>query len=226
MKNLARKIYSIACFLILVLFFSGCSGSPKKQVSSESEDSHTRELSEAIQLVMSKSRQSIDEFGVTEQGMLHIKSALEQLAKEPGLTSQKVKEIHGGGVASTILASDGDDDITLILARFDGGVTTPIHDHSAWAVALLVEGRERYTHWERRDDGTDPNKADLQVKYEKILRPGDYVYWFDPPHDIHSQEALDGTAWELLLFGKNPLRGVNLHYFDPETGVVTARKPQ
>ena len=158
--------------------------------------------------------------------MLSIKSELEKLAKMPDLTKQEVKEIHGGGVASTVLSSDGDEDLTLILARFDPGISTPIHDHSTWAVALVVEGRERYIHWERMDDGNDPKKAELRIKYEKTLEPGDYVYWFDPPHDIHSQEALDSHAWELLLFGKNPLRGVSLHYFDKETGVVTTKKPQ
>ena len=223
---MVMKITSMSCYLILVLIYSSCDFYSSKKAKLDPGQNQNIELSNAIQQTMSKVRNSIDEYGVTDQGMLSIKSSLEELAHVPGLTEQDVKEIHGGGVASTILASDGDDDITLILARFDEGVSTPIHDHSTWAVALLVEGREKYTHWERLDDGSNPSKAELNKKYEKILRPGDHVYWFDPPHDIHSQEALDGVAWELLLFGKNPLRGVDLHYFDLETGNVTAKRPQ
>ena len=222
---MARNLASLTYCLFIIAFYSSCDSSSEKNSNSDLGANQT-ELSNAIQRTMSKIRISVDKFGVTEQGMLSIKSHLEELAKAPGLTQQDVREIHGGGVASTVLSSDGDNDITLILARFEGGVTTPIHDHSTWAVALVVEGREQYQHWERTDDGIDPKKAELRLKYEKTLRPGDFVYWFDPPHDIHSQEALDGVTWELLLFGKNPLRGVNLHYFDLETGLVIAKKPQ
>lgn len=221
-----NRVTSVAFLCIFTMTFAHCDSSPGKKEDAESTSNRTEELSSAIKQTMTKVRESVNEFGVTEEGMLSIKSALEQLARVPELTEQEVREIHGGGVASTVLSSDGDNDLTLILARFEGGVATPIHDHSTWAVAFLVKGRERYTHWERLDDGSDPNKAKLRVKYEKILQPGDHVSWYDPPHDIHSQEALDGFAWELLLFGKNPLRGVDLHYFDLETGVVTAKKPQ
>jgi predicted metal-dependent enzyme (double-stranded beta helix superfamily) len=112
----------------------------------------------------------------------------------------------------------------LILTRFQPGRATPVHDHGSWAVAYVVDGRERYVHWQRLDDGSDPRRADVKAKYERTLGPGDAVYWFDPPHDIHSQEAVDGVAWELLLFGRNPQQRT-LQYFDPKTGLVTRRVP-
>ena len=158
--------------------------------------------------------------------MHRIQTALSRLARVPGLKERSdLREVHGGGVASAVLSSDENDGLTLILARFQPGAPTPIRDHGTWAVAYVVEGQERYIQWERLDDGGDPQRAELQVKYERILGPGDTVYWFDPPHDIHSQQALDGVAWELLLFGRNPLQGT-LHYFDLRTGHVTEKKPQ
>ena len=135
-----------------------------------------------------------------------------------------LRELHGGGAASAVLSGGGKDSLTLILARFQSGKTTPIHDHGTWAVAYILEGQERYIQWERLDAGGDPRHAQLQVKYERILGPGDAVYWFDPPHDLHSQEATEGVAWELLIFGRNPLQGT-LHYFDRETGRVTTKEP-
>ena len=88
-----------------------------------------------------------------------------------------------------------------------------------------MEGRDEYIQWERLDDGTDPQHSRLRVKYERVLGPGDSVYWHDPPHDIHSQLAIDEVTWELVLFGKNPLRTAR-QYFDLQSGQVTRRNPR
>lgn len=157
--------------------------------------------------------------------MQQIQAALQRLAEVPGLRSHsEPREVHGGGVASAVLGSESRSGLTLILARFTPGMSTPVHDHGTWAVAYVLEGQDRYTQWERLDEGGDPGRAELRVKYERVLEPGDAVYWFSPPHDIHSQEALGGPTWELILFGKNPLQGT-LHYFDPPTGRVTTMDP-
>ena len=180
----------------------------------------------AIQQTMAEARRAVDELGVTKAAMQRIQTALGQLARAPGLKEHtELREVHGGGVASAILSTEGADGLTLILARFEPGKPTPIHDHGTWAVAYVLEGKDRYIHWKRLDDGHDPQRAELEVKYEKILGPGDAVNWFGPPDDIHSQQALDGAAWELVLFGRNPLHGT-LHYFDPTSGQVTEKKPQ
>lgn len=174
---------------------------------------------------MAEAREAIDELGVTDAALRRIETALGRLARAPGLKERSdLREVHGGGVASAVLGTEGSDGLTLILARFQPGMPTPIHDHGTWAVAYLLEGEERYTQWKRLDDGVDPGRANLGVKYERILRPGDAVHWFNPPQDIHSQEALGGVAWELLLFGRNPLHGT-LHYFDRETARVTKKAP-
>ena len=102
---------------------------------------------------------------------------------------------------------------------------TPIHDHGTWAVAHVLEGRDYYIQWERLDDRSDPERAELGVKNESVLGPGDSVYWYGPPHDIHSQQGKDGPAWELVLAGKNIMRTTR-HYFDRDTGRVTEKKPQ
>ena len=136
-----------------------------------------------------------------------------------------MRKLHGGGASVALLATEGDAGLTLTLARFEPGHGTPIHDHGTWAVAYVVEGRDHYIQYERVDDGSHAEKANLRVKYERVLEPGESVYWLDPPHDIHSQRSLDQAAWELVLFGKNPLRSER-QYFDPDTGSVTRRMPR
>jgi predicted metal-dependent enzyme (double-stranded beta helix superfamily) len=124
-----------------------------------------------------------------------------------------------------VLAGEGPEGITLVLARFGEEAPTPVHDHGTWGVACVVSGQDRYLTWERLDDGQDPGRAQIRVRSERILSPGDVVSWFEPPHDIHSQQGSGGASWELILFGRNALQ-MPRHYFDPATGSVDTRSPQ
>lgn len=180
----------------------------------------------AISQTMKEARGVIDQRGVTETAMRQIQSALRTLAQTRGLKEHAtLRELHRSGAAATVLASEGREGLTLVYARFPPESATPIHDHSTWGVACVVEGHDRYIHWERLDDGVDPEHARLRVQYEKVLGPGDSIYWFDPPNDIHSQQGQGETAWELVLFGKDALQATR-HYFDTVAGRVTVAKPQ
>ena len=183
-------------------------------------------LRKAVRATMADARRAVDELGVTEAAMHRIQEALARLAREPGLKEGfTLRELHGGGASAAVLASEGDEGLTLTLARFEAGVRGAIHDHGTWAIAYVVEGQDQYIHWERVDDGCDPGHSRLRVNYQKVLGPGDFVYWFDPPHDIHSQQAMAEDTWELVLFGKNPVATAR-QYFDVDSGRITKRRPQ
>ncbi len=180
----------------------------------------------AIVATMAEARQAINEHGVTEVAMGRIQVALRKLAQTPGLHNHAAMQgLHRSGAAAAKLASEGPDGLTLVTARFPPDAPTPVHDHAAWGVAYVIEGHDRYIHWTRVDERANPQQAQLRVQYEKILEPGDSVYWFDPPGDIHSQQGHNGTAWELVLFGKDALQATR-HYFDTATGKVTEAKSQ
>jgi len=181
----------------------------------------------AIEKSVSKTRQIVDRHGVSEVSMQSIQQVLHELASTPGLgEAASLQEIHKSGAAAVALASEGADSITLVYARFPPQKATPVHDHGSWGVAYVLAGHDRYIHWQRLDDGADPHQARLVVEYERILGPGDSVYWFAPPSDIHSQQGYNGeTAWELVMFGHDPMQ-VERHYFDIDSGNVTTAKPQ
>jgi predicted metal-dependent enzyme (double-stranded beta helix superfamily) len=123
-----------------------------------------------------------------------------------------------------VLASRGDDSLSLFLTRFEPGHATPVHDHQTWGVLYVLEGRDHYTHWDVDYTAEDRSRAEVNKATGTLLVAGASVYWFPPPHDLHSQEALDGTVWELLVAGRNFLSPSVLghrHYFDPKTGDVT-----
>jgi predicted metal-dependent enzyme (double-stranded beta helix superfamily) len=171
-------------------------------------------------------RKVIDEHGVTESAMRQIQTSLHDLAQAPGLDDLAIlQELHRSGAAAAVLDSEGLDGLTLVFARFPPDAPTPIHDHNTWGVAYVIEGHDHYIHWERVDDGHDPEHAQLHIQYEKILGPGESVFWFAPPGDIHSQQGQNETAWELVLFGKDALH-IERHYFDAATGHISVAKPQ
>jgi predicted metal-dependent enzyme (double-stranded beta helix superfamily) len=132
---------------------------------------------------------------------------------------ERLRALHGSSASATILA-EGKDGSALMLARFPSDAPTPVHNHDSWAVICVVKGRDRHIRWERLDDGSIEGLAEVRVVEERELGPGDVQFLEEPPGDIHSQQGIDGDAWELVYFGSNPLPKTRA-YFDPEAGAVT-----
>jgi len=188
-------------------------------------------LQAAFETTISMARQAVNKYGVTDSAMMQIQAALAKLATKLSLKERaQFQHLHGSaGANSAMLASEGDDGISLFIVRFDSGQATPVHDHLTWGVVHVLEGRDHYIHWEPSYSGKDSSHAELQVAQESILEPGSSVYWFGPPHDLHSQEAKGATVWELVLAGRNllsPLVLEHRHYYDPKTGRVTKTPPK
>ena len=93
----------------------------------------------------------------------------------------------------------------------------PIHNHGTWGVMCAYQGREHHTQWRRNDDGSTLGKADLELVTDRILQEGDLVWWPDVPNDIHRQDPLDASMWQLVYMGHNTMGSEEEHY-DPEAG--------
>jgi predicted metal-dependent enzyme (double-stranded beta helix superfamily) len=157
--------------------------------------------------------------GVTTSSLEAVGRRLADLGREESFATEKgLRAMHGSNSTSTILQSDPDG-LTLMLGSFSETEETPVHDHNSWGVACVVQGADRYRHWELGDEGR------LRMLYEKELRPGAFVTWLDPPQDIHSQQGIGAPAMELILFGKNVMT-IPRRYYDPQTGEVRTALPQ
>lgn len=179
----------------------------------------------SVEQFMADARAAVAADGVTEGSLQAIGEMLRHLSEaQQLLSSGELTSMHGTESTATVLHSEGPEGLTLVLAKFTDQAPTPVHDHGAWAVACVVQGRDQYSAWERLDDGADPEKADVRVALARELGPGDVIYWLDPPHDIHSQQGIGGPVWELILFGKNTMIRPR-HYFDTETGRVREALP-
>ena len=157
--------------------------------------------------------------GVDEKSLETVGQLLSDVSREPGfIPAAEMKSLHGSDTTSAVLQTDPDG-LTLMLGRFSPKVETPVHNHSSWGIACVVQGRDFYRHWHHDDEGR------LKVLYEKELGPGMFVTWLDPPHDIHSQQGIDEPALEVVLFGKNTMT-IPRNYYDPESGKVRTALPQ
>jgi predicted metal-dependent enzyme (double-stranded beta helix superfamily) len=147
---------------------------------------------------------------------------LRRLARQPALICDaNMSALHDAAATFTIL-SRGTDGSVLMLARFPAESPTPIHDHNSWGVACVVQGRDRHIAWRRMDDGSDLERARLEVADDRVLNPGDVVSFGPPPRDIHSQQGVGGAALELVYFGADPNRA-SRRYYDAERGSVETR---
>jgi 3-mercaptopropionate dioxygenase len=156
--------------------------------------------------------------GVTAEALDAVGRRMAEAGRLPDLLDpSEMRAMHGGDSTFTVLKTDPDG-LTLVLGRFSASEETPVHDHGSWGVACVIQGVDRYRHWEIAGAGG------LRLLYEKELRPGSFATWFDPPADIHSQQGIGEPALELILFGKNVM-ALPRHYYDVKSGEFTTALP-
>ena len=92
----------------------------------------------------------------------------------------------------------------LVSLVWSPGQGTPIHDHSTWGVAGVVENELRIVNYDRMDDGTKAGYADLR-EASAIEAPAGTVTYILPPNDvIHLIEnPTDRTTISLHVYGQS-----------------------
>lgn len=130
---------------------------------------------------------------------------------------------HGMDIRGSELHKEPDGTLALMFARFPHEAETPVHNHNSWGVVCVVHGRDRYLAWRRSDGGTEPGRGEVELLYERLLGPGEFVHFGDvPDEDWHSQQGADGApVWELVFFGRDPNARPRL-YFDPTSRAITS----
>jgi predicted metal-dependent enzyme (double-stranded beta helix superfamily) len=214
---------TMRALLVLVLLLLPASRAVAAEDTAPKQDAA---LKAALDETLDAASRAIERHGIADSAMVEIQGALARLAAQPALTDPasrtRLHATHGAaGANAVVLASRGDEGLTVYLARFQVGHATPVHDHESWGVLHVLEGRDHYIHWDADHDPADSSHSEVKPVMGTFLTPGSSVYWFPPPHDIHTQEAIGSTVWELVLAGRNFLSpGVlaRRHAYDPKTG--------
>ena len=84
------------------------------------------------------------------------------------------------------------------------GQVTPIHDHSCWGVMGMLEGSLEVVDYERLDDGSRPDYADLRESGGTEVAKGSVGYVLPPYHEIHTiGNVSDKPAISIHIYGRD-----------------------
>ncbi len=97
-----------------------------------------------------------------------------------------------------------------------------VHDHSqAWVLYGLVEGTESLERYDRMDDGSRPDYAEVKLASVTIGQPGtvDLV----PPFNIHAEQGGPGRSVAMIFRSERLVGRILQHGYDVATGKVIER---
>jgi predicted metal-dependent enzyme (double-stranded beta helix superfamily) len=102
------------------------------------------------------------------------------------------------------------------------GQMTPIHDHSCWGVMGIVQGSLEEVCFDRLDDGSRPDFAELAQSRGTDVGRGSVAYLLPPYEEIHRIGNTSGQPTvSVHVYGRD-LDEVNV--FDQATGKVSAMR--
>ncbi|MDR3381076.1 cysteine dioxygenase family protein [Cupriavidus basilensis] len=89
----------------------------------------------------------------------------------------------------------------LYLNSIVPGKKTIPHNHDTWAVIVAVQGDELNRVYRRTDDGSNPERASIELERELVVRPGTPISFL--PQDIHSIHVVgDAPTLHFHLYGR------------------------
>ncbi|MDR5784741.1 cysteine dioxygenase family protein [Caballeronia sp. LZ065] len=177
---------------------------------------------EAVQALLADARGIVEEDGLTRAALERLSARLATLATQDGLFDAAdfpPPQVHSGDTSVRYRLNPDEEGFALYLNSLLPGKTTIPHNHDTWAVIVAVEGEELNRVYRRVDDGVDPDRAQLDVAREVVVRPGTPIAFL--PEDIHSIHV-NGSAPTLHfhLYGR-PLETLTGRLgFEPDTGRV------
>jgi 3-mercaptopropionate dioxygenase len=127
----------------------------------------------------------------------------------------------GGGIGQYALYRAEDGSLCLFSLVVPVGAETPVHDHLAWGIVGVYRGAQDETVYRRLDDGSDPEKAVLEVAKRQTLTPGECYTLLPPTDDIHFVKTISVVPSISIHLLANDTACVWRHRFNPDAGTVT-----
>ncbi|WP_281968477.1 hypothetical protein [Roseovarius nanhaiticus] len=180
--------------------------------------SHAAERKEATDAFIADARHIAGEGEMTRTRLDRIKERLMEIAARPELWGEDdFPAPSPEEKQNRYFIADDPSGLTLYLNVMQPGKVIPPHNHTVFACIAAVEGAEQNKVYERVDDGSVPGKADLKLRAEVDLRPGNALAMM--PDDIHSV-VIEGTdVIRHLHFYGQPLESLDQRIsYDLEAG--------
>ena len=106
------------------------------------------------------------------------------------------------GYSLHLLHEDEDHGNAVFLIAWLPDHGTMAHNHKTWGVVVGIQGQEWETWWQRKDDGSKPGYAELELQTEHAVNPGEVSCVM--PEDIHTVwNKSDAVSMSLHTYGKH-----------------------
>ena len=173
---------------------------------------------------------SIDVFTREAEGILRsypsetdalrrLKPLMERLITTPGSVPKGAFAPRKDRFANNLVYRPADRIFSVMAGNWSPGQTTPIHDHLTWAVVGVCEGEERESIYRRRDDGSNPRRARLELVGERINKKGHVTVLGRA--GIHRIDNVSiASSLSIHMYGLD-IGTAERHSYDPVTGEVS-----
>jgi predicted metal-dependent enzyme (double-stranded beta helix superfamily)/predicted enzyme related to lactoylglutathione lyase len=150
----------------------------------------------------------------------HLKPSFAALLADPTWLHPDFRHPVAGKFVQYAIYRAEDATLSLMAMVVPPSVATPVHDHRAWGLVGVYQGRQREKVYRRVDDGSQPGFADLVQVAENILTPGEITTLLPPEGDIHMIETIsEEPSISIHLLG-NDIGCEHRHRYDVERKAV------
>ncbi len=164
----------------------------------------------------------LDRHPSVPQTIKEVSTLVGRLVHDPGWLPASYRTPIDDSYARYLLHRDRTNRFVVLSLVWLPGQATPIHDHSAWGVMGLMENELEEVGYERLDDGSRENYAELRETRGRMVGVGTVSYVLPPYEEIHRiGNPTTQRSLSLHVYGRD-LDEVNV--FDTVTNKVSTMR--
>jgi predicted metal-dependent enzyme (double-stranded beta helix superfamily) len=169
-----------------------------------------------VRAFVSEVQASIGAAASPEEACAAIRPRFAELLADPDWLPNEYRESApesgmGGGIGQWLLFRAADRSLSFFSLVVPSGSETPVHDHLAWGLVGLYQGRQDEDLYAQRNGG-------LELLESRSLQPGDFYELIPPQDDIHRVRTTSAETSVSIHLLTNDTGCVWRHTFDPDSG--------
>lgn len=159
---------------------------------------------------------AIQDGGEPEAIIERLRAPLASFLKRDGWLPESCRRPIPGKAASYALLRSTDPEFVLFSMVLPAGESTKVHNHLAWGLIGLWQGRQFEVQYRRLDDGANPEHAELAETVRQTLERGEITRLLPPLDDIHIITTLSEVPSISIHLLGNDLGRISRQLFYPE----------
>jgi predicted metal-dependent enzyme (double-stranded beta helix superfamily) len=151
-----------------------------------------------------------------ESRMVRARALLEVLVREPALQQTSRSWPSTEPHKNLVLYEDSEHGFVVNAVVRTAGRKGGVHDHArAWTAYGVLDGLERLERYDRLDDGSNPEFADVRLASVRDGTPG--VVDLVPPYAVHSEKGGPSRSVAIIIRSERLVGRVKQGRYDPDT---------